>query len=258
LKSIRLFQELPAKPGRIYQALADPLELSAWQADVVRGQVQVGRNLSFVWPGLGVELELEVTELVQDRSIVLTSGHSSLSLRVVPGGVELDHTAHFSDDTFAGTESSWKIALATLATYLGYHFGRPRQVHWAVSRARASVELCHAYFTDARLLSSWLGHAEESIGAAQSQTRLTLGEGRTLNASVLTNTPGRDLALRWPEAGNSVLVMRTLPAPEEPESRNLLLGWYRWGEVSDAAEIAAALDQAVDRLGHGLDGVALA
>jgi hypothetical protein len=52
--------------------------------------------------------------------------------------------------------------------------------------------------------------------------------------------------------------MRTLPAPEEPDSRNLLLGWYRWSEVPDAERIESELEQAIDRLGHHLDGIALA
>lgn len=258
MKTIRIFQPLPARSPRVFQALTDPRDLAAWHADVVRGRVEVGRTLELEWPKLGAALSLEVQRVVPGRQVALTSPLGSVELSVVKGGLELCHTGSFDDDTLAGTESSWRVTLAILSTYLTRHVDRRRHVHWAMARARASVELCHAYFTDTHLLSTWLGTAEGPIGPVTSLVGLTLANGRRARGPVLAHTEGRDVAIRWGEADDSVLVMRTLPAPDEPGFRYVLLGWSRWSELPDAKEIAGELDAAISRLGRRLDSIARA
>ena len=258
MKTIRLFQPLPARAPRVWKALTDPRDLAAWHADVVRGRVEVGRTLELEWPKLGAALSLEIERVVPGRQLAMSSPLGTLELSIVKGGLELCHTSTFDEDALAGTESSWRVTLAILANYLTRHIDRRRHVHWAMVRARANVELCHAYFTDRHLLSSWLGGADASIGPTNSLVELKLGNGRRARGPVLSHTEGRDLAIRWGEADDSVLVLRTLPAPEEPGFRYLLLGWSRWSELPYAEAISEELDAAVARLGRRLDSIALA
>jgi hypothetical protein len=233
--------------------LSEPRELSAWQADEVEGQVRSGSRLKLGWPALGIQLSLDVVRVEAGRRVVLSHGPARLELEVVPGGIELRHAAPFDDDTFDGTASSWRIALATLANYLARHAGRSRRVHWSVARARGSAEVCHAYFTEPELLGSWLGSTSAPIGSVDSNVTLSLGSGRRASGPVLAHTPGRDLALRWREADDSILVFRTLPFEPEPEQRYLLLGWSRWSDLPDAEPIRNELNRAIAQLARNLD-----
>jgi uncharacterized protein YndB with AHSA1/START domain len=202
---------------------------------------------------LGIQLELDVVRVEPGRLVAFSHGPTRLELEVVSGGVELRHTAPFSDDTLAGTASSWRIALATLANYLGRHSGRPRKVHWSVARARGSVGLCHAYFTLPELLREWIGSSSTLIGDVDTSVALSLASGRRASGRVLAHTPGRDLALRWREADDSVVVFRTLPVESDPNARFVLLGWSRWSELPDVQAIQRELTRAVAQLAKRLD-----
>lgn len=257
MKTIKIFQPLPARPGRVFRALSEAEQLAAWQADVVRGRVAKGRTLSLEWPKLGVTLELEVREVEPTRRVVLASGPAELALTVAPGGLELCYRAPMDSEELVGMESSWRVSLATLATYLGRHDDKSRRVHWAKARVRGSAELCHAYFSDCSLLPGWLCSSEADIGASGSIVHLTLDSGRRASGPVIANTKGRDLAIRWQEMDDSVLVMRTLPSPERG-TRTVLLGWSRWSDPPDSAQICRELDGAVERLARRLENLAYA
>lgn len=257
MKTIRIFQSLSAQPTRVFRALSEAQELAAWQADVVRGQVTRGSTLELAWPALGVSAAIEVRDVEPARRVVLVQGAAQVELTVRQGGIELCHTAPMDEDERAGTESSWRVSLAILATYLARHRERTRRVHWAAARVRASPELCHAYFSDVHLLPSWLGKAEANIGPVGTLARLTLEGGRRACGPVIAHAEGRDLALRWQDLDDSVLVMRTLPSADGA-SRTVLLGWSRWSELPDAQSVAQELDAAVDRLARCLDLLAYA
>ncbi|MGC4090463.1 MAG: SRPBCC domain-containing protein [Polyangiaceae bacterium] len=251
MKTIRLFQALPSRSSRIFRALTDPQDLSAWHADVVKGRVEAGRTLELSWPRLGASLELSVERVVPGRRVVLTSALGNLEMSVENGGVELCHSAPFDDDTKEGMESSWKVTLSILQNYLGRHVDRSRRVHWAMARVQASPELCHAYFTDPHLLRTWFGEAEAEVGPTESRVNLTLGPELRVRGPVLSHSPGRDVALRWQDADDSVLVFRTLPVGDG--TRCALLGWSRWSEPPNAAAITQALDRAAQRLENKLE-----
>lgn len=218
--------------------------------------MEAGRTLELAWPRLGASLELAVERVVPGRRVVLTSAIGSLDMSVENGGVELCHSGPFDDDTLAGMESSWKVTLAILQTYLSRHVDRARHVHWSMARVHASAELCHAYFTDPHLLRTWFGAADSSIASVEARANLTLGPSLRVRGPVLSHSPGRDVALRWQEADDSVLVFRTLPVGDG--SRCALLGWSRWSEPPNTAEITAALDRAAERLTRKLESRALA
>lgn len=257
MTSIRIFQPLRARPARVFRALSEASELSAWQADVVRGRVATGRTLELEWPKLGVGMELEVRLVEPGRRVILAGGSSQLELTVKTGGLELCHTGPMDEDERAGTESSWRVALATLSIYLARHEDKARRVHWAKAKVRGSPELCHAYFSDAQLLRGWLGASDANIGAPGTVAHVKLESGRHVRGPVIANTHGRDLALRWQGMDDSVLVMRTLPEPLD-ERRTVLLGWSRWSELPDSDSVTRELDAAVDRLARRLDSLAYA
>lgn len=257
MKTIRIFQPLPARPARIFRALSDVQELSSWQADVVRGRVAEGRTLELEWPKLGMSAALEVRKLEPSRRVVLAQGPAHVELTVKPGGLELCHTAPMDEDERAGTESSWRVSLAILATYLARHTERPRRVHWATARVNASPELCHAYFSHAQLLPSWLGSTDCDIGPVGTVAHLTLEGGRHARGPVIAHTEGRDLAMRWQEMDDSVLVLRTLPTPDDAR-RTLLIGWSRWSDPPETPMIVRQLDQAAERLARRLERLASA
>jgi uncharacterized protein YndB with AHSA1/START domain len=200
---------------------------------------------------LGASLELAVERVVPGRRVVLTSAIGNLDMSVENGGVELCHSGPFDDDTLAGMESSWKVTLAILQTYLSRHVDCARHVHWSMARVHASAELCHAYFTDPHLLRTWFGAADSSIASVEARANLTLGPSLRVRGPVLSHSPGRDVALRWQEADDSVLVFRTLPVGDG--SRCALLGWSRWSEPPNTAEITGALDRAAERLARKLE-----
>jgi uncharacterized protein YndB with AHSA1/START domain len=253
MRTISVYQSLPAGPTRVFRALSEAKELSAWKADAVKGGVRQGSKVKLGWPMLGIELELDVVRVEAGRLVVFAHGPTRLELEVGGGGVELRHSGPFDDDTLAGTESSWRIALATLANYLARHAGRPRRVHWSVARARGSVELCHAYFTLPELLGTWLGSTPAPIGGVDTNVMLSLASGRRASGPVLAHTPGRDLAVRWREADDSVLVLRTLPVQSDPGARFVLLGWSRWSDLPDAETVRIELNRAVAQLAKRLE-----
>jgi len=252
VKTIELFQPLSARPGRIFRALSDARDLAAWQADAVRNAVVRGRTVELAWPKLGIRLDLEVREVVADRKVVFGHGPARLELEVAHGGVWLRHTAPFDDDTLEGTASSWRIALSTLSVYLSRHAGAARRVHWAAARARGSAALCHAYFTERELLATWLGTVSGNVGSVDTPVALSLASGRRASGPVLANTPGRDVAIRWREADDSVLAMRTLPVLSDPEARTVLLCWSHWSDLPDGHAIRQELDRAIELLGRKL------
>lgn len=115
MRTIKIFQPLTARPARIFQALTDVNDLAGWHADVVRGRTEPGRTLELEWPRLGARLPLEVVQVIAGRKVIFAGALGKLELSVVNGGVELCHTAPFMDeDSYAGTESSWRLTLATL------------------------------------------------------------------------------------------------------------------------------------------------
>ena len=150
------------------------------------------------------------------------------------------------------------MAIGTLAHYLACHDGRERRVFWAIRTANTSCESAHAFFTLPETLRSWLGRTEEPIGAAGTRYRLEPLWGGTMSGEVLAHMEGRDLALSFEEAGNSVIGLRTLPSPRSANERLLLAFWSRWLPHDDEKAMETALDSALGRLARQLSTTAKA
>ena len=248
LRTIRISQKIPASLDALWLACATPSGIAGWQADKVTGSVEAGETVGLNWPDLGVSIRLDVLELAERRLVVFGHGDSRVRFEVKDGEVELSHSAPFEDDEEIGTESSWRLALGTLAHYLDRHAGQPRETVWLVKPAKTSAEAAHAFFTLPDAIAAWLGRATAPIGVVGSRYRIELGGGGSMSGVVLAHTEGRDLALRWDEAGYSVITFRTLPSPSGEHERLLVISWSRWSDLDNAELIAGELDGALARL----------
>jgi uncharacterized protein YndB with AHSA1/START domain len=250
VRTIRISQKIPASVDALWVACATPSGIAGWQADKVTGLIQEGESVGLGWPDLGVSIHLDVVELLEGKSVVFGHGDSRVRFDVKEGEVELSHSAPFDEDEELGTESSWRLALGTLAHYLDRYAGRMRDTVWLVKRATTTAEAAHAFFTLPDAVGAWLGRASGPIGPAGSRYRVELGGGGSMSGVVLAHTEGRDLALRWDEANYSVITFRTLPSPSGENERLLVISWSRWQELENAERIAGELDGALARLGQ--------
>lgn len=248
MRTIRISQKIPASLDALWTACATPSGIAGWQADRVSGHVRAGETLALGWPDLGVSIQLDVLELLEGKRVVFGHGRSRVRFDVKEGEVELSHSAPFEDDEELGTESSWRLALATLAHYLDRYAGRERETVWLVKPAKTNADSAHAFFTLPDALAAWLGRAASPIGAVGSRYRIALGSGGSMSGIVLAHTEGRDLALRWDEAEYSVITLRTLPSPSGEHERLLVISWSCWSQLDNAERIAGELDGALARL----------
>lgn len=217
--------------------------------------MEAGETLGLGWPDLGVSIRLDVLELMHGRRVVFGHGDARVSFELREGEVELSHSAAFDEDEELGTESSWRLALGTLAHYLDRHAGQERATAWLVKPAKTTAEAAHAFFTLPDALGAWLGRSAAAIGGPGSRYRIALGSGGSMSGVVLAHTEGRDLALRWDEAAYSVITFRTLPSPSGEHERLIVISWSRWSELDNAERIAGELDGALARLVQVLGAV---
>lgn len=258
MRTIRISQKIPAPLDALWVACATPSGIAGWQADKVTGSVAAGETVGLGWPDLGVSIHLDVLELLEGKLVVFGHGDSRVRFEVKEGEVELSHSAPFEDDEELGTESSWRLALGTLAHYLARYAGQARETVWLVKPAATSAEAAHAFFTLPDALGAWLGRASAPLGAVGSRYRIALSGGGSMSGVVLAHTEGRDLALRWDEANYSVITFRTLPSPNGERERLLVISWSRWQELDNAERIAGELDGALARLVQVLNGAGAA
>jgi len=248
----RLEQRIDAPLERVWEACATTRGLARWQADVVMGQMQRDGRLDLGWPALGTSLSVTVTALVERKEVVFDSGGSRVRLGFTPEQVVLEHEGLEPGDDIEGVASSWRLSLALLAHSLQSHAGRDRHAIWLLDRARTTAGAAHAFFTDAAALGTWLGTGE-GLGPTGSRVALRCPWGDRISGRVLAHTPERDLALTWPEDGDSVLCLRTLPSPRTLEERLLLVYWSRWSDAEPPAERQRGLSTALGRLARNLD-----
>lgn len=261
--SVIVEQTIHAPLARIWNACADARGLRAWQADQAEGSVTKGSEIVLGWPALGVAIELFV-EVVEphERLVFRSEDDARLELRFAPNRVRLEHSGDFDEDEHAGTLSSWRLSLASLAHYLEHHDGHARRVHWAAQHAKTSLEDAHAFFTLAGAQSGWLtrGSNGTGIGETGSEVALDLAWGDTLSGSVLCHTAPRDVLVSWREANQSLLSLRTLPALGGGAERLLVASFSSW-EAEDAPRterIEGYLQAALSRLSRILESRASA
>lgn len=239
----------------LWRALTVPAELAAWQADRVAGVVELGGHLLLGWPALGAEVDLDVVEYDEPRLLGLSTGSSVVRFGVADNELTVSLEGLTSNDEVEGTRAAWEVSLATLGHYLGRHAGQTRNVTWAIARARTTASIAHAFFTDEAALATWLTRSGR-VGGAGEPLALELEWGERLSGRVLASTPGRDVAFSWADVHDSVLALRTLPAPFEEGERLLIGTWSCWGHAPDprtVARLQAAFGRLARILAQGAD-----
>ncbi len=253
MPTFHLIQPIHAPREVVWHACSDPVGLAAWQADEVRGKVELGERLTLAWPSLGAEIEVKVLELQEGERVVFGWGDRRVTLSISEGGVTLAHSALPFGDEYAGTGSSWAISLANLAHYCEHHPRRTRVVHWLLSRAHTDNVTAHVFFSDPSALGAWLGKGSE-LGKAGSSYRINLSPEHPMSGRVLAHTPDRDVLLSWSEDSESTLGLRTLPSPLSDDELTVALTWSRWSDSPPRHGAWTALSSAHQRLVALLDG----
>jgi uncharacterized protein YndB with AHSA1/START domain len=259
---LHIDRRVSASSSELWEACATPRGLEGWYADKVTGTITRGGTIRLEWPGLRSSTTLDVVDLVPERQVVYRNGASRVSLEVADQRVSLTHSGLTTTDDIEGFRSSWRVALAVLAHSLEVHRGRSRRAAWFVGRARTSARIAHLYFTAPEGLSAWLarGPGVPREGETYSMTALN---GAPMTGRVLAGDGGRDVALSWHEANDSVLVFRSLPSPTHRDERILAACWSRWVapaprkdddlDETDVKAIEVELERSVRRLAIELD-----
>ncbi|HVU05761.1 MAG TPA: hypothetical protein VHE30_28630 [Polyangiaceae bacterium] len=244
---VRLGKSIHASREDLFRYCATTQGLERWYADRVTGRVARGSEIRLEWSELGAGVDLRVTEVIQNESVVFENGESRLTLRFGDGTISLLHEGPDVANDVPGFESSWQVALAVLAHALTVHGGRPRRTRWVTRPARTSASRAHVCFTEPEALSRWFGH-NAWIGAEGEEYELELADGEAMQGTVLARVPGRDVAYVWEDRGDSVLVMRTLPLTT-PGERLVALCWSQWTkETPDEDHVLLGLERALERL----------
>lgn len=259
--AVEVRQRIDAPLDRIWRACSSPLGLMNWQADEASGEAKKGGTLTLSWAAFGARVELQVVECIPYERLVMRHGESIVDLRLERDAVTLRHEGPEAAGDAQGLCSSWQVALAQLAHSVERHPGRQRRVNWFLRSIRCEPETAHLCFTDGRLLERWLcepGMGEEaSFGDPGSEYAMFLQNGQLVAGSVLTNYPGRDVALVCDSLGEGVLTLRTLPSPESFSHRLVALTWSEWGPPrSESRQLLTELRVSILRLVRLLDACA--
>jgi uncharacterized protein YndB with AHSA1/START domain len=247
-RSVVVRQEIGVSRETLYRACTTARGMSGWQADEVDGDATPGGTVSLSWPALGLGVRLRVGELVVGRRVVYEVGPARLIIEIEDGSISLCHEGLRNADEEAGMRSAWQTALAVLGYGLVHYPAQPRFVRWFLQPARTTPELCHFYFSNPMGLSQWLC-TDGELGPQGSPVVLRLLSGATLTGEILANLPGRDLALGWRDH-HSALVLRTFPAPRDPNERLVALCWSQWQIEKFDEEYERVFEGALARLVH--------
>ncbi|HEX9620734.1 MAG TPA: hypothetical protein VF989_11405 [Polyangiaceae bacterium] len=253
-QTINIHQTIRTSAENLWRACADVAGVAGWQADEASGSLDPGGTLTLSWPSLGTSIELSVFERVEGKRIVLGSQDSQVRFEVADGRIEITHSGLLSSDEAEGVSASWRAALSVLRHGLQIHDGRARSVLWAMQSIRITVERAHLFFTDAAAQRTWLASGGTGFGRADEAYSLHTQWGETLSGEILCRVPERDVAVSWQEAGESVLVFRTLPSPFRDDERLVSVAWSRWVEHARPARVQREWTRALSRLRRAVEG----
>lgn len=245
-----------ATPEELWRAWTNADGICGWFLDELRGRVETGERIEWVWTEFCSVQPLLVEQAETNQRLVLrpltagwpdglieitiTGGAGGKStLRLVQSGFRTDVDW---DDEYEGVRSGWSIAFALLGEYLR-HQGKKRAIALATRKASFEFDKLAPCYRDADRLSEWLTRSG-AIGDDGDPVALVLHDNSPLSGRVLRRT-SNEVALSWHEIDGTV----ELKAYTLPDSRAVALLASSW-KLSEAAMKARTpmLEAALDRL----------
>lgn len=265
--AVRRRVDIAAPAERVWAAWTDPRHLSAWFPDRVEGTFARGERITFAWDHLGLSLPVEVARFEPPRALALRGHPPGRSPQLQEVTVEEDaavthvevvHSGFGSGararEEAEGTGAGWETMLAVLKLYVERHWGRTRTSFAALGPMQVDFDRLFALFTQAGLLSRWLGApAAADLAAPGDRFRWQLGGSVALSGEVLCRCPPRQIALRCREL-DGVILLRAFSLDGSGGAGAKLVGAQVWswndGPAAETAtaEIAEAITAAIDRL----------
>ncbi|MFW6202099.1 MAG: SRPBCC family protein, partial [Gemmatimonadota bacterium] len=167
---------IPAEPGRIWEAWADPELIAGWFVERAVDRVEEGGRVTWAWDRFGVEVEQEVLVADSPRRLVLrmparsqasdgegagdrahvlevtieADGDESV-VRVVESGFGAADASEIE-----GNDAGWALALAVLRHYVLNAYGRSRAELMALRPAPGGCGPARSLFRTAEGLGRWL------------------------------------------------------------------------------------------------------
>lgn len=254
---------IDATPEEVWEAWAEPEGIARWFVDRAEGRMEAGATVTWIFETFGYRLPIEVYEAVRGRALVFGGeppgrppALQEVHVRQEGGStvLRLANSGFLEDDEegFAGVESGWEMALATLKHQLERYPGRSRLHHFAMRPARFEYEDVVPLFTTPEGLGRWLAPgAELSPAPAEPGSRVKVPASEELPAGlrgeVLARTPW-EVLLSWPEL-DAVLGLKAFKMGEDRAVALDLSAWPDEGaETGVGEDVRAALDRAVERL----------
>lgn len=258
---------LDATPEQVWEAWARAERIARWFVDAAEGDMDTSDVVTWVFEHFGYRLPIEVHEAVPGerlafggeppgrppalQEVVVEQDGGSTILRLANSG--FGEGAEW-DEEYAGVDSGWDMALATLKLWLERYEGGRRTHLLAVLPAAFRFADLVPLYTTAAGLASWLGegvelHGELGPGAS---VRLDVPGAGPLAGEVLAWS-GRELLLAWPEQHGALGLKAFSMGPQT----RVALDFNAWTErplgAERRADLQAALDGALERLAARLE-----
>lgn len=256
-RAIRDEVRIQAPPQVVWDAWADPDQVSRWFVDRAEGRMEAGREVRWLWEG-GERMVHRVVEARAPERLVLAMdvGESATVIEITleqDGGhtvVRLVQSGFGEgekwDAVYDGMASGWMIALAILKHFAERYFGRPRTQLMVLTDASFDAEDVQPLQRTAEGVAGWLARPGGTVGSEPGEpVRLILSDGRTLTGTVLRQTSHETL-WSWEEV-DGVLELKAFKGPHWGSKVGVrVMSWL--DDASGLADLGRTLGDAVSGL----------
>jgi uncharacterized protein YndB with AHSA1/START domain len=258
---IRIEMRPSATPEQVYEAWADPEEISRWFPDKAEGQAEPGATITWIFDKFNYRIPYEVliaqpAERFAIRwnpppgmnagiiEVTIAKDGGETVMRFVNSG--FGEGAEW-DEQYEGIDSGWHMALALLKHYLENYYGTPRSSFLVMHPAEFAFEQIPPFHRNPGNLAKWLT-TSGAFGEVGEKFHLELQEGGTVSGRVLAKTKS-EVALAWDEIHGS-LELKAFPMGPQ---KMLCVRGCGWGLRPDKAKaIEAQMERALERLARVL------
>jgi uncharacterized protein YndB with AHSA1/START domain len=257
-----------ASPQQAYDAWADPEKIAHWFPDRAEGKAEPGATITWIFDKFNYRIPYEVliaqpAEKFAIRwnpppgmnagvlEVTISKEGGETVIRLVNSGFR--EGAEWNEE-FEGTDSGWRMALASLKHYLENYFGTSRASFLVMRPAEFSFDEAVQFQRTAAGLKMWLTKSGE-YGEVGESFALELREGGRASGRVLAKTK-RETTVGWDEI-HGVLELKAFSTGPQ---KMLCVRGCGWGlSAEKAKELEGQMERAVERLAGALsEGKAMA